>query len=699
MKTKMKVMIISALAVCALSAGVTTVMASAEETEGIVNPPELALTFEGASVRYNAKDGRNGIRFTVSMAKDAFEYYQANIEKSYTVLSMGETVSKEIDTTKNWYGADEDGRFTTENIVRYQTTVYMYEVPSSYYATEFIAQGFVEMKDETVVSSVGGVGRSFEYVAIQAVKETPALQEALSDYLPTYTVSFEGIDATQSVKYGALAESPDATPSKDGFVFKGWDYDFTQAITGNITVNAIWEETIIKATTLDDIISNADKTGYTIQLQNNIELNHDWGYNTIISALNASLDLNGFKLIYTNVETDAWANGLFIGEITANGSIQNGKIEFIHKGQSNTQHRALFANAVNGLIKDVEVSATTSGHSGSYVGIFGGGSGTFENVVVRLSGTSGYYIAKNVNYFGIVQYGSDTLIFKNCIFVAEGQVELTSYETWANAYIPTFSNALTNVNNTNNVYVRSIGEYMSSNYNTTSFTGNWKISDATGMPYMINDESNIIKVTTVGELQAAATQKGFVAMLQNDLTVDMGSGTTVINQIDAEINLNGYTLTINHTETARWNYSIFTNGVTATGAIVNGTISYNLSAAEIPLEYQNGLLFGGNNGLIKDVNINFNVTGYSIAWCSYYIGLFGASGAGTFENVNATITGTSAIDANGNPSQIGLFAYGSETYVLKNCTFTLSSMPLVASANSAGLEVFTNAANTGNVIQ
>ena len=124
MKTKLKVMIISAFAVCALSAGVTTVTAFAEEVEDVVTPPPaLELAFEGASVRYNAKDGRNGIRFTISMEKDAFEYYQTSIERSYTVLSMDDVFSKEIDTTKNWYGADAEGKFTTENIIRYQTTV------------------------------------------------------------------------------------------------------------------------------------------------------------------------------------------------------------------------------------------------------------------------------------------------------------------------------------------------------------------------------------------------------------------------------------------------------------------------------------------------------------------------------------------------------------------------------------------------
>ena len=65
----------------------------------------------------------------------------------------------------------------------------------------------------------------------------------------TYTVSFDAnggaaIDP-QPVKENATATKP-ADPTKEGFIFKGWTlngvaYDFNTAVTGNITLVAVWE--------------------------------------------------------------------------------------------------------------------------------------------------------------------------------------------------------------------------------------------------------------------------------------------------------------------------------------------------------------------------------------------------------------------------------------------------------------------------
>ncbi|MBQ9067579.1 MAG: InlB B-repeat-containing protein [Eggerthellaceae bacterium] len=57
----------------------------------------------------------------------------------------------------------------------------------------------------------------------------------------TYTVTFDdgiGGKTTQTVEYGAAAKAP-ADPKREGYVFGGWDKDFSK-ITGNLTVNAKW---------------------------------------------------------------------------------------------------------------------------------------------------------------------------------------------------------------------------------------------------------------------------------------------------------------------------------------------------------------------------------------------------------------------------------------------------------------------------
>ena len=67
--------------------------------------------------------------------------------------------------------------------------------------------------------------------------------ERVDAYLPAYTVTFN-VDGemydTQKVKYGKVATAPETAPTKEGYTFDGWDYDFS-AVTGDVTVNAKWE--------------------------------------------------------------------------------------------------------------------------------------------------------------------------------------------------------------------------------------------------------------------------------------------------------------------------------------------------------------------------------------------------------------------------------------------------------------------------
>ena len=60
-----------------------------------------------------------------------------------------------------------------------------------------------------------------------------------------YTVTFNtdgGSEvAVQRVKDGEKATKPATDPEKEGYTFKGWDFDFTTPITENKTVNANWE--------------------------------------------------------------------------------------------------------------------------------------------------------------------------------------------------------------------------------------------------------------------------------------------------------------------------------------------------------------------------------------------------------------------------------------------------------------------------
>ncbi len=56
----------------------------------------------------------------------------------------------------------------------------------------------------------------------------------------TFTVSFEGLEAKQTVEYGKTATEPADKPTKDGYTFNGWDFDFSTAIKADTTVKAKW---------------------------------------------------------------------------------------------------------------------------------------------------------------------------------------------------------------------------------------------------------------------------------------------------------------------------------------------------------------------------------------------------------------------------------------------------------------------------
>lgn len=61
-----------------------------------------------------------------------------------------------------------------------------------------------------------------------------------------YTVSFvvDGdVVATQTVKHGDMATEPAFVPALEGMDFVKWDFDFTQAITGDTTIEAVFEPT------------------------------------------------------------------------------------------------------------------------------------------------------------------------------------------------------------------------------------------------------------------------------------------------------------------------------------------------------------------------------------------------------------------------------------------------------------------------
>ncbi len=65
----------------------------------------------------------------------------------------------------------------------------------------------------------------------------------------TFTVTFEGLEAKQTVEYGNTATEPADKPTKDGFTFDGWDFDFSTPIKADTEVKAKWGYTVWVAET------------------------------------------------------------------------------------------------------------------------------------------------------------------------------------------------------------------------------------------------------------------------------------------------------------------------------------------------------------------------------------------------------------------------------------------------------------------
>ena len=241
MRNKTKLFLISALSLCTLTAGATAVMASANDD--VVEVP--AFTFEGTSIRLpKQNDTISGVRFAVQMSTADWDKYSADLAETWITISYGETVSEPVYTSESWYTVDGEGAYVAENFEAYQATVVLYEIPSDFFATNFKVQAYARFKgEEQAFASEVFTSKSMNEVAIEYAGTDAGKLEAVEAYLPSYTVAFEGIEATETVKYGKTVAEPNA-PTKAGFVFKGWDFDFSQAITKDTTINALWWEEV-----------------------------------------------------------------------------------------------------------------------------------------------------------------------------------------------------------------------------------------------------------------------------------------------------------------------------------------------------------------------------------------------------------------------------------------------------------------------
>lgn len=128
---------------------------------------------------------------------------------------------------------------------------------------------------------------------------------------PLYVVTFDTIGGVpvqnQIIMEGELASF--VTPQKEGYIFNGWDFDFSQPITQNVTIKANW---IAKNLTVTYIANNGN--------EDNIIQDVTYDSNTTLKTANAFKKI-GYTLSSWNTKADGSGVSYSVGQIFANYNI------------------------------------------------------------------------------------------------------------------------------------------------------------------------------------------------------------------------------------------------------------------------------------------------------------------------------------------------------------------------------------------
>ena len=165
---------------------------------------ELKTDSSMGDIILNASGGTYNFRFNVRTNKLEVIFYAGVIEK-YTV------------TFVNW-----DGTVLDTVVVAGGKDASAPEVPT-------------KPSDEMYDYIFAGWDKDFTKVT-EDLTVTAQFTQVLKKFTVTFLDDAGNVIATQQVEYGKGANAPDA-PVKDGFVFNGWDKDFSN-ITGDLTVTA-----------------------------------------------------------------------------------------------------------------------------------------------------------------------------------------------------------------------------------------------------------------------------------------------------------------------------------------------------------------------------------------------------------------------------------------------------------------------------
>ena len=125
-----------------------------------------------------------------------------------------------------------------------------YTVNGKFWAAEQVAYGDfadAEQAGEPDLDGYRFVKWNFDFKT--PITEDVKIAAVLEEIFYTVTFKVDGVTfGTVTVKAGATVAEPTNAPEKEGYLFIGWDFDFTTPITGDAEIDAIFEEIIVEPT-------------------------------------------------------------------------------------------------------------------------------------------------------------------------------------------------------------------------------------------------------------------------------------------------------------------------------------------------------------------------------------------------------------------------------------------------------------------
>ena len=199
-----------------------------------------AVGYGTAAITAISVDGEKTATCTISIVQDKIEFKTLTVD--------GETVYGKVNNDTATFS------FIKE-IVEYGNATY---------------KVFKEITCETEIYSKSislNVGDNTVYI-LQTVGRDIKLYTVTVRRRPTYEVTFNSnggsIVESQTVEEDSLATEPTIIPTRAGYAFDGWNYDFTTPITGYTTIDAKWTANTDTQYKVEYYLQNLNGYGYTI---------------------------------------------------------------------------------------------------------------------------------------------------------------------------------------------------------------------------------------------------------------------------------------------------------------------------------------------------------------------------------------------------------------------------------------------------